>query len=80
MCVYYECYYLLLLRGHPFMTSTRKGRGVRLRWTHADGEGAVGSTWTSTEQIFKLEPTVILSSFHAKKLTFFGPEFCHWTE
>jgi len=25
------------LRGHPFMTSTRRGQGVRLRWTHVDG-------------------------------------------
>src|SRR6218665_3835641 len=23
---------LLLIRGHPFMTSTRRGEGVRLRW------------------------------------------------
>jgi len=23
--------------GHPFMTFTRRGRGVRLRWTHVDG-------------------------------------------
>ena len=23
-------------RGHPFMTSTRRGEGVRLRWTHVD--------------------------------------------
>ena len=27
----------LLLRGHPFMTSTWRGEGVRLRWTHVDG-------------------------------------------
>src|SRR6218665_3399497 len=26
----------LKIRGHPVMTSTRKGR-VRLRWTHVDG-------------------------------------------
>ena len=24
-------------RDHPFMTSTRSGEGVRLRWTHVDG-------------------------------------------
>jgi len=23
-------------RGHPFMTSTRRGREVRLKWTHVD--------------------------------------------
>src|SRR6218665_1588731 len=23
--------------GHPFMTFTRRGEGVRLRWTHVDG-------------------------------------------
>jgi len=36
------------LRGHPFMTSTRRWEGVRLRWTHADGGSEVGSMWTST--------------------------------
>src|SRR6218665_1851151 len=25
--------------GHPFMTSTRREEGVRLRWTHVDGGG-----------------------------------------
>ena len=41
---------------------------VRLRRTHADGR----SMRTSTQKIFKLEPTdVILSSSHAKKLAFF---------
>ena len=65
------------------MTSTRREEvGVRLRWTHADGEMVgVSSMWTSTQKIFKLEPTyVILSSFHAKKFACFGPEFCHWME
>jgi len=37
-------------RGHPIMTSTRRRRGVRLRWTHGDGEG-VSSMWTSTQKI-----------------------------
>src|SRR6218665_1446471 len=26
-----------LIGGHPFMTSTWRGKGVRLRWTHVDG-------------------------------------------
>jgi len=26
-------------RGYPFMTSTRRGEGVKLRWTHVDGGG-----------------------------------------
>jgi len=43
--------------------------------------GCVSSTWTSTQKIFKLEPTyVILSSSQTKKLAFFGPEFRLWTE
>src|SRR6218665_621 len=25
------------VRSHPFMTSTRRGEGVMLRWTHVDG-------------------------------------------
>ena len=28
-----------LIRGHPFMTSTRRGEGVRLRWTQVDRGG-----------------------------------------
>jgi len=32
---------ITLLWDHKFMTSTRRRReGVRLRWTHIDGEGA----------------------------------------
>ena len=34
---------LRLIRGHPFMTSTRRERGVRLKWMRADwGEGGQG--------------------------------------
>src|SRR6218665_500127 len=36
--------------GHPFMTSTQSGRGVRLRWTHADGGGG-HPMWTCTQKI-----------------------------
>ena len=36
--------------GHPFMTSTRRGEGIGLRWTHVDG-GRVSSMWTSTQKI-----------------------------
>src|SRR6218665_3805299 len=35
-------------RGHPFMTSTRSGEGVRLRWT---GGGGSSPMWTSTQKI-----------------------------
>ena len=31
-----------LVRGHPFMTSTRRREGVRLRWTHVNGGGRGG--------------------------------------
>ena len=56
------------------MTSTRRGRGVRLR--HADGGRGVSSMWTSTQKISKLEPTdIILSSSHTKKLTFVDQNF-----
>src|SRR6218665_2337699 len=54
------------VRGHPFMTSTRRGSGSGGRtWTGSS------SMWTSTQKI-KLESTdVILSSSHAKKLASF---------
>src|SRR6218665_2473037 len=39
------------LGGHPFMTSTRRGEGVRLRWTHVDGGGGSSPMWTSTQKI-----------------------------
>ena len=38
----------ICLRGHPFMTSTR--RGDRLRWTHVDGGGS-NPMWTFTQKI-----------------------------
>ena|SRR6218665_2438322 len=37
--------------GHPFMTSTRRGRGVRLRWTHVDGGRGSSPMWTSTHKL-----------------------------
>jgi len=39
------------LRGHPFMASTRRGEGVRLRWTHVDGWRGSSPMWTSTQKI-----------------------------
>ena len=66
------------IRGHPFMTSTR--RGVRLRWTHMDG-GRESSPCGRLHRKLKLESTdVILSSSHARKLASFLPEFRLWTE
>ena len=72
----------LRTRGHPFMTSTRRGRGDKLRWTHVDG-GGVGSSpmWTSTQKIkirVHLRHTVF---FSCKEVgVFFLPEFRLWTE
>src|SRR6218665_445175 len=52
-----------------FMTSTRRGKGVRLRWTHVGG--VKPHVDVQTEKL-KLESTdVILSSSHAKKLAYF---------
>src|SRR6218665_3164299 len=69
-----------LHRGHPFMTSTRRG----------EGEGSCGRMWTGgggpapcgrPHRKLKLESTdVILSSSHAKNLVHFLPEFRLWTE
>ena len=39
------------IRGHPFMTSTRMGEGVRLRWTHVDGGRGSSAMWASTQKI-----------------------------
>ena len=33
------CMTVLQERGHPFMTSARRGGGVGLRWTHVNEEG-----------------------------------------
>src|SRR6218665_2210704 len=64
------------LRGHPFMTSTRRGgEGVRLRWTHVDGGGGAAPCGRPHRKL-KLESTdVILSSSRAKKLAFFYQNF-----
>src|SRR6218665_238751 len=67
-------------RGHPFMTSTRRGRGVRLGWTHVDGGGGPAPCGRPHRKL-KLESTdVILPSSHAKKLASFLSEFRFWTE
>jgi len=44
MCVYvlirpYIYLFLKCITGHFFMTSTRRAQGVKLMWTHVDGEG-----------------------------------------
>ena len=69
------------LRGHPFMTSTRRGIGGSgsggRRWTGGGGPAPCGRP----HRKLKLESTdVILSSSHAKKLASFLPEFRLWTE
>src|SRR6218665_3622017 len=48
----------VIINGHPFMTSTRRGREVRFRWTHVDG--GVSSIRTSTKE---LDPTDVILSF-----------------
>src|SRR6218665_1386094 len=56
------------IRGHPFMTSTRRGEGGQAQMD-------------ACHRKLKLESTdVILSSSHAKKLASFLPEFRLWTE
>jgi len=52
-----------VLNGRPLMTSTRQGKGVRLRWTHVHG----GKGHFHVDIHRKLEPTdITLSSSHAK--------------
>src|SRR6218665_2613203 len=41
----------ITIRGLPFMTSTRRGEGIRLRWTHVDGGRGFSPMWTSTQKI-----------------------------
>src|SRR6218665_1392497 len=56
--------------GHPVITSTRRGEGGRLKWTHVDGGGQ--DPCGCPHRKLKLESTdVILSSSHAKKLASF---------
>jgi len=63
---------LFSVRGHPFMTSTRRGSGSGGRMWTGGGKPHVD---LQTRK-FKLESTdVILSSSHAKKLASFLPEF-----
>src|SRR6218665_2589366 len=63
------------LRGHPFMTSTRRGEGVGLRWTHVDG-GRGPAPCGRPHRKLKLESTdFILSSSHAKTVDVFHQNF-----
>src|SRR6218665_2071568 len=62
----------IVIWGHPFMTSTRRVEGVRLRWTGEEGQAPCGRP----HRKLKLESTdVILSSSHAKKLASFNQNF-----
>src|SRR6218665_3639285 len=66
--------YVREIWGHPFMASTRRGRGQ----AHVDGGPAPCGR---PHRKLKLESSdVILSSSHAKKLGAFLPEFRLWTE
>src|SRR6218665_1328181 len=59
------------LRGHPFMTSTRRGGGGRAQ-VDACGQGKGVQPHVDVHRKLKLESTdVILSSSHAKKLVSF---------
>src|SRR6218665_2724489 len=68
------------VRGHPFITSTRRGRGSGSGgrvWTGGGGPAPCGRP----HRKLKLESTdVILFFSHAKKLASFLPEFRLWTE
>src|SRR6218665_1065188 len=65
----------LLLRGHPYMTSTRRGEGVRLKWKHVDGGRGQNPSGRPHRKL-KLESTdAILFSSHAKKLVSLLTEF-----
>src|SRR6218665_2987446 len=54
----------LAYRGHPFMTSTRRGEGVRLRWTHVDG-GRGFSSAPSTYQLLMPNSNIYLTGLGA---------------
>src|SRR6218665_2766817 len=71
---------LVLLRGHPFMTSTRRGEGVRLRWTHVDGGRGSSPMWTSTQKIKIRVHRRHTVFFSCKVCDVFLPEFRLWTE
>ena len=63
------------------MTSTRRGGGGGLRWTHVDGGRDDSAPCGRPHRKLKLESTdVILSCSHAKKLASFLPEFRLRTE
>jgi len=72
-------YSLRNIRGHPFMTSTRSGKGVRLRWTHVDGGGCPAPCGRPRRKL-KLESTDDILSSHAKKLASSLPKFRLSTE
>src|SRR6218665_1581730 len=71
VCLSLFLYIYIYIYIYLFMTSPRRGEGVRLRWTHVDGEG-VQPPCGRPHRKFKLESTdVILSYSYAKKLASF---------
>ena len=69
----------LYLRGHPFMTSTRRGEEDQAQ-VDACGRGERSPAPCGRPQRKLKSTDVILFSSHAKKLASFLPEFCLWTE
>jgi len=62
-------------RGHPFMTSTRRGRG-RQAQVDASGWGRGQAPCGRPHRKLKIESTaVILSTSHGKEVGVFLPEF-----
>ena len=75
----YNCFSFVM--GLSIYDVHTEGGGVRLRWTHVDGGSEGQAPCGRPHRKLKLESTdVIRSSSHAKKLAYFLPEFCLWTE
>jgi len=84
--IHFSHFYIVInvfqIRGHPFMTSTRKGEEGQAQ-ADACGRGKAGpAPYGRPHRTLKLESTdVVLSSSHANKLgSFLLPEFRLWTE
>ena len=53
------------------MTSTRRGKGIRLRWTHVDGGGSQAPCGHPHRKLISESTDVDLSPSPAKKMAYF---------
>src|SRR6218665_1002250 len=67
-----------LIKGHPFMMSTRRAKGVRLRWTDTEGRSVSAPCVRPHKNLNPVTSSCLLLVQRSWRLIL--PEFRLWTE